>query len=92
MRQCRSSILADKAPLWQTMAEKYGLEPVPYEAVSSWRFADFVFSWDYDMFGDGSKARRLGFHEFVDTETMFFSIFDDLRRRKLIPGAAAGQR
>lgn len=78
------SIMADKAPLWDSMARTYGLEPVPYEDVSSWRFADFVFSWDYDMFGDGSKARRFGFHEFVDTETMFVSIFDDLRRRKLI--------
>jgi hypothetical protein len=59
--------------------------PVAYQDVSSWRFADFVFSWDYDMFGDGSKARRFGFHEFIDTERMFIDIFDNLRRRKLIP-------
>ncbi|MFL9964809.1 hypothetical protein PQR02_27875 [Paraburkholderia sediminicola] len=58
---------------------------VAYQDVSSWRFADFVFSSDYDMFGDGSKARRFGFHEFIDTETMFIDIFDNLRRRKLIP-------
>jgi hypothetical protein len=37
------------------------------------------------MFGDGSKARRLGFHEFVETEAMLFRLFDDLRHRKLIP-------
>ncbi|MFM0075477.1 SDR family oxidoreductase [Paraburkholderia sediminicola] len=79
------SIMADKESLWSAMAVKHGLQPVPYRDVSSWRFADFVFSWDYDMFGDGSKARRFGFHEFVDTETMFIAIFDDLRRRKLIP-------
>ena len=24
------------------------------------RTCDFVFSWDYDMFADGSKARRFG--------------------------------
>ncbi|MFM0732019.1 SDR family oxidoreductase [Paraburkholderia sediminicola] len=79
------TIMADKASLWKAMTTQHGLQPVPYQDVSSWRFADFVFSWDYDMFGDGSKARRFGFHEFVDTETMFIDIFDDLRRRKIIP-------
>lgn len=79
------TVMADKAHLWNAMVGKHGLQPVAYQDVSSWRFADFVFSWDYDMFGDGSKARRFGFHEFIDTETMFVSIFDDLRRRKLIP-------
>lgn len=79
------TIMADKALLWKAMATRHGLQSVPYQDVSSWRFADFVFSWDYDMFGDGSKARRFGFHEFTDTETMFVGIFDDLRRRKIIP-------
>jgi hypothetical protein len=63
---------------------KYGLQH-GYEEVSSWGFGDFVFSWDYDMFADGSKSRRHGFHEYVDTEAMFMQIFDDLRERKVIP-------
>ena len=49
------------------------------------RFGDFVFSWDYDFFADGSKARRFGFHEYVDSEAMFLGIFADLRRRRIIP-------
>lgn len=64
------TVMADKEPLWNTMTEKYGLEPHLYKEVSSWRFGDAVFSWDYDVFADGSKARRLGFHEYVDTEAM----------------------
>lgn len=78
-------VMADKEPLWNAMIEKYGLEHYPYKDVSSWRFGDFVFSWDYDLFADGSKARRFGFHEYVDTEAMFMSIFADFRRRKVIP-------
>lgn len=78
-------IMADKAPLWEQMKQKYGLADIPYADVSSWRFADFVFSWDYDMFADGSKARRAGFHEYTETKEMFFSIFDDLRKRHVIP-------
>ena len=53
--------------------------------MSSWPFADFVFGWDYDFFADASKSRRAGFHEYVDTEQMFYGIFADLRRRRIIP-------
>lgn len=62
-------VMADKEPLWNSMMEKYGLQ-YSYAEVSSWKFGDFVFSWDYDFFADGSKARRAGFGEFVDTEKM----------------------
>lgn len=79
------AVMADKETLWNAMIEKHGLEKTPYAAVSSWRFSDFVFSWDYDMFADGSKARRFGFHEHVDTEAMFLRLFADLRERKILP-------
>ena len=78
-------IMSDKEALWDAMIHKYGLEQNSYKDVSSWRFGDFVFSWDYDFFADGTKARRFGFHEFIDTEAMFLDIFEDLRRRKVIP-------
>lgn len=80
-----SEVMADKEPLWNDMVRRHGLAAHTYADVSSWGFGDFVFGWDYDFFADGSKARRLGFHEFVDTEAMFFSIFDDFRRRGVIP-------
>lgn len=79
------AVMADKEMLWNAMVEKYDLEKNSYQDVSSWGFGDFVFSWDYDFFADGSKARRFGFHEFVDTERMFTDIFADFRRRKIIP-------
>lgn len=78
-------VMADKEPLWNSMVENYGLEKNSYADVSSWRFGDFVFSWDYDFFADGTKARRFGFHNFIYTEKMFIDIFEDLRRRKVIP-------
>lgn len=77
-------VMADKEPLWNSMIDKYDLEP-KYEQVSSWGFGDLIFASDYDAFADGSKARRLGFHEYVDTEAMFMSTFAEMRRGKLIP-------
>ncbi|WP_437968702.1 SDR family oxidoreductase [Sorangium sp. So ce260] len=80
-----ADVMADKEPLWNAMVERHGLARHPYRDVSSWRFGDAVFSWDYDMIADGSKARRFGFHEHVETEAMFRGIFEDLRRRRVIP-------
>ncbi|TDW97205.1 SDR family oxidoreductase [Dinghuibacter silviterrae] len=79
------TIMADKAPLWTELVRRHELYPHTYAEVSSWRFGDFVFAWDYDMIADGSKARRFGFHEFVETEAMFYRIFDDMRRQRMIP-------
>jgi nucleoside-diphosphate-sugar epimerase len=78
-------VMADKEKLWNSMVAQHGLAANAYKDVSSWRFGDFVFSWDYDMFGDGSKARRFGFHDYVDSEQMFMDIFAELRRRRIIP-------
>lgn len=78
-------MMADKAALWQTLAQQHDLAVTDYRAVAGWHFADFVFSWDYDMFADGSKARRFGFNQFVETEAMFFALFDEFRRRRIIP-------
>ena len=77
--------MADKADLWQAMKTRYGLADHSYDAVSSWGFGDAVFSWNYDFFADGSKARRFGFHDFVDSETMFIDVFRDMRAQRIIP-------
>jgi nucleoside-diphosphate-sugar epimerase len=78
-------VMADKEPLWKSMQEKYGLAQHTYQELSSWPFGDAVFSWDYDFFADGTKARRLGFHEFIDTKQMFYRLFDELKAKKVIP-------
>ncbi len=80
-----ADIMGDKTELWRSLTQRHGLAAGGAMAATGWRFADFVFSWDYDMFADGGKARRCGFHEFIDTEKMFFSLFDQFRRRKIIP-------
>ncbi len=80
-----SAAMADKAPLWTAMAERHGLAASYADVSSSWAFGDFVFGWDYDMFADTSKARRAGFHSYVETEQMFFRLFDEFRKARVIP-------
>ena len=79
------TIMADKSAIWAQLQEKHNLVKHSYEEVSSWAFGDFVFSWDYDFFSDGTKARQMGFHEYIDTEKMFFDLFDELKSKRVIP-------
>ena len=78
-------VMADKEPLWEQMIRDHDLLPTPWADVSSWAFGDAVFSWDYDFIADGSKARRFGFHEHIDTRQMFAELIKDLRSRRVIP-------
>jgi nucleoside-diphosphate-sugar epimerase len=80
-----ATVMADKEPAWDEIVAEHGLSPTPYRDVSSWAFGDAVFSWDYDLIADGSKARRHGFHHYIDTAAMFTRLFDDMRARKVIP-------
>ncbi|WP_426999071.1 SDR family oxidoreductase [Pseudarthrobacter sp. N5] len=80
-----NDVMADKEELWDRMVARHGLRPTPYADVSSWPFGDFVFAWHYDVLADGSKARRAGFHEYIETERMFMAIFNDMREQHIIP-------
>jgi len=78
------TMMSDKENIWEDIQKQQGLN-YNYQEVSAWAFGDFVFSWDYDFFADGSKARRFGFHEYIDTEQMFFRLFDEMRNKQIIP-------
>jgi len=78
------TMMSYKENIWEDIQKQQGLN-YNYQEVSAWAFGDFVFSWDYDFFADGSKARRFGFHEYIDTEQMFFRLFDEMRNKQIIP-------
>ncbi|MEV6646702.1 SDR family oxidoreductase [Amycolatopsis sp. NPDC051371] len=85
LRMSLVDVMADKAPLWTSLAAEHGLTASYADVSASWSFGDFVFGWDYDMFADTSKSRRAGFHTYVETEQMFYRLFDEFRKARVIP-------
>jgi nucleoside-diphosphate-sugar epimerase len=85
LRMSLVDVMADKGPLWSEIAVAHGLSASYADVSASWAFGDFVFGWDYDVFADTSKARRAGFHEYVETEQMFYRLFDEFRKARVIP-------
>ncbi|WP_263359961.1 SDR family oxidoreductase [Acidicapsa ligni] len=70
--------MADKAPLWEAIVKKHNLQQIPYDAIASWEFGDFIFNTEFDNISSTIKARRAGFHGCIDTEDMFRQFFRKL--------------
>jgi nucleoside-diphosphate-sugar epimerase len=84
-----SRVMADKAPLWERMIKKYGLQPYAYEQlIPSWGYTDWTFRLNQVPFNSvlsTIKIRQAGFQECLDTEGMFVTQIQDLQRRKILP-------
>lgn len=80
-----SDMMTDKGPVWDRIVKKHGLRPYRYDEIVSWGFGDFVFTPDFDIMSDMTKARQYGFCDAIDTEKMFFRLFDQFRQNRIIP-------
>lgn len=77
--------MADKGPVWDSIVRLHGLRPISYQDIVQWPYGDFVFAAGFDVISSLTKLRRYGFHEQVDTEQMFFRMWDEMRAQKIIP-------
>jgi hypothetical protein len=77
--------MADKAELWRSMMDKYGLKPFDFGKLVAWPFADYVFGCDWDVMSDVTKSRLFGFHDVVDSEEMFTRLLQRFRRERIVP-------
>jgi nucleoside-diphosphate-sugar epimerase len=79
------SYMADKAPLWEAMAKKHGLEPYRFDELVAWPFGDYVFSCDWDVMSNLTKSRQHGFDSAVDSEEMFVRLLSRFREERIVP-------
>ena len=77
--------MADKAPLWDAMTRKHGLQPYSFDEVVAWPFGDYVFNCDWDVMSNVTKSRLHGFHDVVDSEEMFVRLLRRFRDEKIVP-------
>jgi len=79
------SYMADKAPVWDRVVEKHDLVRQPFNAVAMWSYGRHLWMHDWDIVSSMTKARLAGFRDFVDSEEMFFRLFDHFRRVRVLP-------
>ena len=75
----------NKEVLWSSMVKRHGLQPLPYDKLVDWRFADFQWHMNYDHISDTTKLFRAGFREMVDDEEMIVRMLRQLKEHRVIP-------
>ncbi|MEO1688035.1 MAG: SDR family oxidoreductase [Pseudomonadota bacterium] len=80
-----TQFMADKAPLWDRIVARHGLQPIPYAQAAAWPFLDYVWATDWDCVSSMRKARRFGFRDEVDDAEMFARLFAALREARALP-------
>lgn len=80
-----SEFMADKSEIWNQMIKKYNLKVTDYKKIAQWGYGDAAFNFNYDVMSSTTKLRLAGFHEFVDSETMFLQLFTEMRKDLIIP-------
>ena len=80
-----AGFMADKAPLWEAMVKKHGLQPYRFEEVVAWPFGDYVFNCNWDVMSNLTKSRQHGFHDAVDSEEMFVRLLRRFREERIVP-------
>lgn len=77
--------LESAAPVWRSIAAKYGLaEPDIHVLASPWH-TDADLGRPIEVITDMSKNRKLGFSVFQSSEDSFLDLFATLRNARLIP-------
>jgi len=80
-----SEWVRDKAPVWQEIVQRHGLQETRLDDVADWAFADFHWAQGYDVFSSTAKLREAGFAESLDSEAMFLDQIDRYRSAKILP-------
>lgn len=77
--------MAGKAPVWDAIVARHGLQPHAFESLAAWPFGDYCLGCDYDVMSSTTKIRQAGFHEVQDSEEMFLRLFAEFRAARVIP-------
>jgi nucleoside-diphosphate-sugar epimerase len=76
--------LADAAPIWKQIAERYGLAESDLNLLASAWHTDADLGRPIEVVTDMSRSRKLGFAAYQSTDESFFELFEKLRENRLI--------
>ena len=79
------SHMADKGPLWRTLAERHGLAEPDLGRLVGWGFGDFIFHTETDVISDVNKVHEYGFTERLNSTTSLLNAIDSLKRQRILP-------
>lgn len=77
--------MADKGPLWRSLAARHGLAEPDLDRLVGWGFGDFIFHTETDVISDVNKIYEHGFGERLNSTTSLLRAIDSLKRQRILP-------
>jgi nucleoside-diphosphate-sugar epimerase len=81
--------LADVMPLqealWRRIRERAGLREIELASIVNWGWADYMLRMAHDVVLETGKIRRAGFHDCIETDTVFLQRLRELQERRILP-------
>ncbi|HTD92064.1 MAG TPA: hypothetical protein VK663_15475, partial [Burkholderiales bacterium] len=76
--------IKDKGPVWSAIAKKHRLRITDVHQLALWPYGDYQLRPQWDVTSSMDKARRLGFHDTVDTRAMFRKQFENYQLEGIV--------
>jgi nucleoside-diphosphate-sugar epimerase len=77
--------MADKGPLWRSLAGSKNLLERDLAKLVGWGFGDFIFRTETDVISDVNKLYSHGFTERVDSKASLIGALGSFKERRIIP-------
>lgn len=81
--------MADAAPIWEELANRYGLKETDLNRVASWWHTDGDLGRDIECVTDMTRSRVAGFLGYRSTLHAFLALFDKLEKEHIVPAPTA---
>jgi nucleoside-diphosphate-sugar epimerase len=80
-----ADVMPEQAAAWRRIADRTGLRDIDLKSIVNWRWVDNVLRMEHDVVLETGKIRRAGFHDFIETDTVFLERLRELQEHKVLP-------
>lgn len=80
-----ADVMPDQQALWNRIAQRHGLRDIDIGRIVNWGWVDYMLRMSHDVLLETGKIRRAGFHECIETDSMFVQRLRELQQHKVIP-------
>jgi len=74
-----ATVMPPLSNTWDHLVQSQKLQPYTMDAITNWSFADYILRTGWDV---------IGFHDCLDTETMYLEHLQTLQEQRLLPIAS----
>lgn len=80
-----ADVMLDRNDVWQHICQKNQLEATTLADVANWSYADATLERYWDEILSHNNVRRLGFHDWDDSQSRFLSILKTYQDTRILP-------